>query len=43
MFGITDTYWDQINNILSTKDSFLEYMKDSDEYKNASETDKESM
>lgn len=37
MMGITDTYWDEVAEILSSKDSYLEYMKNSDEYINASD------
>ena len=37
MKGITDTYWGQVNDILGSKDSFLAYMKNSQEYINASE------
>lgn len=43
MFGITDTYWEQINAILSDKDTFLNFMRESDEYVNASETEKQSL
>lgn len=43
MYGITDTYWEEINEILSSKDSFLQFMMGSDEYINASETEKASM
>lgn len=37
MMGLTDTYWDQVAEILSSKESYLEYMKNSDEYLNASD------
>ena len=37
MKGITDTYWGQVDDILGSKDSFLAYMKNSQEYINASE------
>ena len=43
MFGITDTYWEQVNAILSDKDTFLNFMRESDEYVNASETEKQSL
>ena len=43
MFGITDTYWEQVNAILSNKDTFLNFMRESDEYVNASETEKQSL
>lgn len=43
MFGITDTYWEQVNAILSNKDTFLGFMRESDEYVNASETEKQSL
>ena len=37
MMGLTDTYWDEVAEILSSKESYLEYMKNSDEYLNASD------
>lgn len=37
MIGLTDTYWDEVAEILSSKESYLEYMKNSDEYLNASD------
>lgn len=37
MIGITDTYWDEVAEILSSKESYLEYMKNSDDYVNASD------
>ena len=40
MLGITDTYWDEVNAILSSKDIFLEYMKQSNEYIYASEDER---
>lgn len=40
MLGITDTYWDEVNAILSSKDVFLEYMKQSNEYIYASEDER---
>lgn len=40
MKGITDTFWDQVNNTLSSKDTFLEYMTQSDEFINASEDER---
>lgn len=40
MMGLTDTYWDQVAEILSSKESYLEYMKNSDEYLNASDDTK---
>lgn len=43
MLGITDTYWDQVNQILSRKDIFKAFMMESDQYKNASETEKEEL
>ena len=43
MLGITDTYWDQVNQILSRKDIFKAFMMESDEYKNASDTEKEEL
>lgn len=43
MLGITDTYWDKVNAILSGKDTFLEYMKQSDEYIYASEDERKQL
>lgn len=43
MYGIVDTYWDQVNEILSSKEAFLTFMEMSDDFVNASETMKESM
>ncbi len=43
MYGITDTWWTEINAILSSETSFIEYMKQSEDYKNASEMDKQYM
>jgi TP901 family phage tail tape measure protein len=43
MLGITDTYWDEVNAILSSKDVFLEYMKQSNEYIYASEDERAQM
>ena len=43
MLGITDTYWDEVNSILSSKDSFLEYMKQSNEYIYASEDERKQL
>ena len=40
MLGITDTYWDEVNAILSSKDTFLEYMKQSSEYIYASDDER---
>ena len=40
MLGITDTYWDEVNAILSAKDTFLEYMKQSEEYIYASDDER---
>lgn len=37
MIGLTDSYWDEVAEILSSKESYLEYMKNSDEYLNASD------
>lgn len=37
MLGITETYWSQVNAILSSKQAFIDYMKQSEEYQNASE------
>lgn len=43
MKGITDTYWADIAKILSSKESFIEYMKGSQEYINASEDEKKQL
>jgi len=43
MYGITDTYWDEIDAILKSKDTFIAEMMNSEEYKNASDTEKESL
>ena len=43
MKGITDTFWDQVNSTLSSKDTFLEYMTQSDEFINASEDERGQM
>lgn len=43
MQGIVDTYWSQINEIIKGKESFLDYMKQSDTYKNASDEQKAQM
>ncbi len=43
MKGITDTYWKEINKVLGSKKSYINYMKDSSEYKNASKTEREEM
>ena len=39
MMGIVDTYWGQVDRVLGSKDSFLEYMKNSSDYINASTDD----
>lgn len=38
MYGIVDTYWDQVEEILKSKDSFIEFMKTTDEYIYANDT-----
>lgn len=43
MLGITDTYWDQVDEILSSKNNFAEFMMASDTFKNASETQKQEL
>ena len=43
MWGITDVFWAQINGVLMTEDEFIAYMKESQDYINASDTDKEIM
>lgn len=43
MYHIVDTYWDQVDQILATEDTFWDFMSQSDEYKNASATGKESL
>lgn len=37
MMGITDTYWTEINDVLSSKESFMNFMMGSDDYINSSE------
>lgn len=43
MRGITDTYWTEIAETLSSKEGFLAYMMESDAYKNASDDEKAQM
>ena len=43
MKGIVDTYWDEINKVLSSKENFIAYMQESSSYKNASEDEKKQM
>lgn len=43
MLGITDTYWDEVNAILNAKDTFLEYMKQSEEYIYASDDERKQL
>lgn len=43
MQGTTDTYWDEVAEIASSEESFMEYMKESQTYQNASETGKASL
>lgn len=43
MKGIIDTFWEEIAQKLSSKESFLEYMKQSSSYQNASEDEKKQM
>ena len=43
MRGIVDTYWEEIAKILSSKEGFMEYMKQSDTYVHASEDEKAQM
>ena len=43
MLGITHTYWDEINEILTGKQTWLEYMKQSQEYIDASEDERKTM
>ena len=40
MYGHTDTYWDQIMGLMSNKEEFLDFMKQSQDYMNASENGK---
>jgi len=40
MKGLTDTYWEEIDVTMASKDTFLEYMKQSQQYLNGSETDR---
>lgn len=43
MLGITDTYWKEVNLILRSKDSFLNYMKQSNEYIYASDDERQQL
>ena len=43
MYGIVDTYWSEINGVLTSKDTFLNYMKNSSDYINASEESRAQM
>lgn len=43
MKGIIDTFWEEVAQHLSSKDNFLEYMKQSSAYQNASEDEKAQM
>lgn len=43
MKGIIDTFWEEIAQKLSSKESFLEYMKQSSSYQNASDDEKAQM
>lgn len=43
MLGITHTYWEEINDILTGKQTWLEYMKQSQEYIDASEDERKTM
>ena len=40
MMGIVDTFWEQIDGILATKESYLAYMMQSQDFINASDTNK---
>ena len=37
MMGITDTYWDEVADIMASEDTFIAYMKTTSDYVNASE------
>ena len=41
MKGITDTYWTEVASILTSNDTFMNYMRNTDTYKNASEYQKQ--
>ena len=43
MWGIIDTYWDEISGLMDNSDDFLAYMQESDTYAAASETGKQSL
>lgn len=43
MKGIVDLYWDEINKVLASKESFIAYMKESSAYKNASKDEQAQM
>lgn len=40
MKGITDTYWTEVASILTSNDTFMNYMRNTDAYKNASDYQK---
>ena len=41
MKGITDTYWTEVASILTSNDTFMNYMRNTDTYKNASDYQKQ--
>ena len=43
MKGITDTYWDQIDDILIDKETYIKFMMQSEEYQLASPTEQQSL
>lgn len=43
MYGIINTYWDQVEEIMSNSQTFMDYMMESDTYKTASEVGQRSL
>lgn len=43
MYGIVDTYWKEINKIISSEQKFIQFMQNSSAYKNAGNTGKSIM
>lgn len=43
MYGIIDTYWDEVHAIMDDYTTFIDYMKESDTYNAASHTGQESL
>lgn len=43
MFGITKTFWSQVSALMESEEVFMDYMKQSDEYINASDEGKKQL